>query len=30
VVTGYNLRDFRARRGSDALSVLGDAADAVD
>ena len=30
VVTGYNLRDFRARRGGDALTVLGDAADAVD
>jgi putative ABC transport system ATP-binding protein len=28
VVTGYNLRDFRARRGSDALGVLGEAADA--
>jgi putative ABC transport system ATP-binding protein len=28
VVTGYNLRDFRARRGSDALHVLADADDA--
>ena len=30
VVTGYNLRDFRARRGSDALGVLADADDAAD
>jgi putative ABC transport system ATP-binding protein len=30
VVTGYNLRDFRARRGTDALEVLEHADDAVD
>ena len=27
VVTGYNLRDFRARRGADVLEILEDAED---
>jgi putative ABC transport system ATP-binding protein len=30
VVTGYNLRDFRARRGSDALGLLGAGGQAGD
>jgi putative ABC transport system ATP-binding protein len=30
VVTGYSLRDFRARRGSDAVHLVAEAADNVD